>query len=398
MTYWLKRVNAHPRGRDCIVATVWLILGLVFLQFGGFRLWSAAAVLHTNGSAFLVLLLVMVALSTQRSSHPFMALGTGIILTVVDMLFGGSIGVIIIFTDLLYTSFKYGSDRGVRVILWMMGGIAALTVITLIFWIPPDEAVLVIVIQWALLVLIAAIWGWNVRSERLRTKTLMAEEHARSTQRLRRRIAHDLHDLVANQIAIAGLHVEAAKLQIERARVSAPDIERSLQQAARGTDQADQQLRRMILLLSTIDDLGELADKPVGQLVNDFVHDLELTVPGSRVFDWTGDGKPGFRAALLSMPEAYVRVILRVVSELVANAVKHGRGDVRVHVASADNLTIDVRNCISSDPPARSRSGIGITGAALLLEGFGARLESRLCETESIWRATLTVPTGGVEQ
>src|SRR5690606_14696825 len=106
-------LNAHPRARDGMVASAWLILGLALLQFGGFRLWSIAAVLPTAGSAFLVLLLAMTGLSTQRSSRPFLALGAGVILTVVDMLFGGSVGVILIFTDLLYAAFKYGSSRGV---------------------------------------------------------------------------------------------------------------------------------------------------------------------------------------------------------------------------------------------------------------------------------------------
>ncbi|MGO1539993.1 MAG: sensor histidine kinase [Leucobacter sp.] len=395
MTHWLERLNAHPRGRDGIVATVWLILGLAFLQFGGFHLWSIAAVLHTNGSAFLLILLAMVALSTQRSSHPFLAIGAGAILTTVDVLFGGSIGVILIFTDLLYAAFKYGSDRGVRTILWVMVGIAMLTAITFIAWPPENEAVLILVVQWALIVLIAAMWGWNVRSERLRTRALMAEDHARATQHLRRRIAHDLHDLVANQIAVAGLHVEAAKLQIERAKTSAPDVARSLEQAVHGTDQADQQLRRMILVLNAIEDLGEGSQAPSGQLVDDFLQGLGRSVPGARKLDWSGAGPTGFRAALFPEPEPRVRLILRVLSELTANSVKHGRGDVRVNIDTADGLTIEVTNDISSSPAANRRSGIGITGAGLLLKGSGVRCESRARESGTEWRATLTVPANG---
>lgn len=396
MTHWLERLSAHPRSRDAIVAAVWLALGLASLQFGGFALWSVTAILPTNGDAFLVLLLAMAALSSQRSRHPFLALATGSLLTLVDLLFGGSIGVIVIFTDLLYSAVKYGSDRGVRVLLWALIGSAALAAVTLAVWRPADGAVLVVVIQWALIVLIAVMWGWNVRSERLRTQVRMADDHAESMQHLRRKIAHDLHDLVANQIAVAGLHVEAAKLQLEYADVALPPVERSLEQAAHGTHHADQQLRRMISVLSAIDDLGEQPDASPGQLVDDFIRDAEASLPGSRTLEWAGAGATGLRSSLIAAPDARVRVILRVLRELVSNAVKHGSGEVRAEVdAAGRNLEVTVTNDIAPPREGSRGSGIGISGSALLLEGSGGRLESRPHGTSAQWRATLTIPTEG---
>lgn len=395
MTHWLERLNAHPRSRDAVVAGAWLVLGLAALQLGGFALWGVAAILPSDGLAFLLLLLAMAALATQRSRHPFAVLAAGTLLTVTDLLFGGSIGVIVIFTDLLYAAVRYGSDRGVRVLLWILIAVAALTALTLAILRPADQAVLVIVIQWALIVLIAAVWGWNVRSEHLRTKAHMAQQHAHATQRLRRTIAHDLHDLVANQIAVAGLHVEAAKLQLERAEVTLPPVERSLEQAARGTDEADQQLRRMISLLNALDDLGEQEGAPVGRLLDDFVHDAEAGMPGSRALAWRGAGVAGLRTALARQPDARVRVILRVLRELLANAVKHGRGTVLVEVDNANGLSVAVTNDVASGVEPRRGNGIGIAGAALLLDGSGVRLESGATDSGTRWRATLSVPTTG---
>lgn len=393
MSRWLQRFEAHPRGRDTLVAAVWLMIGLALLQFGGFHLWSITKVFPTSGSAFLVTLLAMVALSTQRSSHPFLMLILGTLVASGDLLFGGSLGVILVFTDLMYAAFKYGSERGVRVTLGLMVGIATLTVITLVVWHPTNGSVLTIVAQWALIILIAAMWGWNVRSERLRTRVLMAQNHANSMQQLRRKIAHDLHDLVANQIAVAGLHIEAAKLQVSHAKVSAPEVERSLDQAARGTGDADQQLRRMIMVLSAVDDLGKQAEVPVVELIDELIGGINAHMPGSRALEWLGQGAAGFRVELVSAPAPRVHAILRVMQELIANAVKHGQGNVRVHIDVSDDFTIEMTNDVTRGASARRGNGIGITGAALLLEGTDIRLVSQACESGSQWRATLTAPT-----
>jgi signal transduction histidine kinase len=392
---WLQYLDGHPRTRDAALSAFWLITGLALLQFHGFHLWSITAVFPTAGGMFLVTLVVMVALCTQRSSRPFLMLFLGAIVALGDLMFGGSIGVILVFTDLIYAAFKYGSDRGVRVILWLMVGVAILTVATLTVWQPANATLLSIVIsQWALIIFVAAMWGWNVRSEHIRTRALMAQDHAVSLQRLRRRIAHDLHDLVANQIAVAGLHVEAAKLEIAQAQLSASGLHRSLEQASRGTDEADQQLRRMILVLSAVDDLDEHAEVPVDALVDECVDGLAAQMPGPRALVWSGSGASGLRAGLANSPTARARAILRVVQELVANAVKHGRGDVRIFVDASQGITVRVTNDIAQGTRSQRGSGIGIRGAALLLEGTGARLDSQAREADQGWSATLCAPAG----
>lgn len=389
--HWLTRLSDHPRSRDGIVAVAWLLCGLAALQFGGFNLWETAAVLNTDGSVYLFTLLTMVGIATQRSRFPLVALGAGSIFTVLDLLFGGSLGVVLIFTDLVYAAIKYASGTGVRAVLTVMLGVAVVTILALIFWLPADGDVLIVVIQWALIIFIATVWGWNVRSERLRTRAVMAENHAVSMQKLRRNIAHDLHDLVANQIAVAGLHVEAAKLQLARAGLEAPAVEQSLEQAARGTNRADEELRRMIRVLRAIDDLGEQPFVPVSRLINNFVESLPDQMPDSRGLTWTGAGVQGFCEALRAESESRVRLMLRVLSEFVSNAIKYGSGDVMVHVDTTTGLAIEITNTVSEPPRPERGSGIGIMGVALLLEGSGMQSTSERL-TSNHWRATLTVP------
>ena len=209
-----EQLNAQPRTRDALVAATHLLIGLALLQFGAIRLWSQVAVFDTSGLAFLLTLLGMVAISTQRSTRPFTALAIGAPIVVLDTLFGGSLGVTLVCFDLVYCAVKYGSDRGVRIAMWIAAGLAAATGIGLLLR-PWGSAVPLLAVQWALILAVAGMWGWNVRTERLRTRALLAAQHASDTRELRQRIAHDLHDLVSNQIAVAGLHVEAARMQLE---------------------------------------------------------------------------------------------------------------------------------------------------------------------------------------
>lgn len=390
VTRWFAHLNASPRGRDALVAGMWLLLGLAFLQFEAYPLWGAAALWTTKGSVFLWTLVSLVALATQRSTRPLLVLGPGALAIAIDLAFGGSVGAVLVFTDLIYVAFKYGSDRGVRFTIWaLVAGVAA-TAVAVVVWPPDDWRVALLFAQWGAIVLISATWGWNVRSERMRTRAAMAAEHSQAVQRLRRKIAHDLHDLVANHIAGAGLHIEAAKLQTKRSPAAPPAVARGLEQAAHSTTEADRQLRRMITILSAVEDLEEPTSVPAPELIDAALSELDMRVPAPRALVWTGIGRDGFHAQLASEPTPVIQVFLRVVQELIANSVKHGQGDIEVRVGAGPGLSLAVTNAIASSPRTARGSGIGISGAGLLLEGTGAALQSGASD-EKHWRATLTL-------
>lgn len=383
----VQRLNAHPRSRDAVAAGVYLLLGLALLQFGGYRLWNAAAVmpstsLWTPETGFLVLLIVMSALAAARSTHPFLVLTAGTPLAAADLLLGGSLGVVILFADFVYCAFRYGTDRGLRIVLAIIIALCVATGILFLIWPSAVGRLAIVAVQYALIVMIAALWGWNVRSERQRTQTAMAEEHLRATERLRQRIAHDLHDLVANQIAVAGLNIEAARLQIEQVAEMPDEVDETLAQAVRGTEAAHGQLRRLIAVLTTVDDLAE---GPAAQHPD--ARSLDALVPvGRRLVRRGGD----LGEVLAAAAPGTGGIVMRVLAELVANAVKHGTGDIVLTVSDADDLTVRLSNRIAAGAGRAPGSGIGITGAQLLLDGSGASLDSAPGD-EGEWNAVLTI-------
>lgn len=387
----VERLNTHPRSRDALAAVAYLLLGIVLLQFGVYGMWGTAAAILPSGlwgaeSAFLVLLVLMSALATARSTRPLLVLGAGVALVVADLLIGSSLGVILVFADFVYCAFRYGSDRGVRVVLTGIIAACAVAAASMLLWPPADVRAVAPVLQLALIVLIAAQWGWNVRSERQRTRAAMAQDHLQATQRLRQQIAHELHDLVANQIAVAGLNVEAARLRVAQMTEVSAEIDESLAQAARGTDEAHSQLRRLIAVLTTVEDLGQ---EPAPALRDGQLDDL---VPVGRALVRSGIGVD----EVFDRAPRTVGIVMRVLRELVINAVKHGQGDVLL-TATDDGgaVRVQVSNRIADGdpvaPPHGAGSGIGITGAALLLNGLDAHLESA-ATGDGQWRATITLP------
>ncbi|MGM7665719.1 sensor histidine kinase [Microbacterium sp. A93] len=404
---WWERLNAHPASRDAVVAAVWLLLGLALLQAGGYHLWRDVVIFDTNGSAFIVILGCMVAVATLRSRRPFVALAIGIVGAGADLLFGGSVGVVLILTDLIYAAMKYGSDRGVRYLLWAAVAGAILLGTGLIVFRPEGNMVPVIVVQWVLIVTVSGAWGWNVRSERLRTHAAMAEQHSRGTRQLRQSIAHDLHDLVANQIAVAGLHIEAAKLLARPAASDVTSLVQSLEQSKRGTDQAYRELRNLITVLTAVDDLEE----PVPVQFENELDQLTQLLPAGRSLVWIEGGAGAMKAALHPQPDSCQRIVLRVLQELVSNAAKHGVGDVTVCVTGEQpeprhsdawreptEAVVTLSNARAAHGSTVPGTGLGIGGARLLLAGIGANLMTESGARGEPWRAILTIPTTPSEE
>src|SRR5690625_7145861 len=90
LTRWFAHLNTHPRNRDAIVAGMWLVLGLAFLQFRAYPLWGATAVWTTSGSVFLWTLLVLAVLATLRSARAVVGLRRGGWRIAFAIRFGGS--------------------------------------------------------------------------------------------------------------------------------------------------------------------------------------------------------------------------------------------------------------------------------------------------------------------
>lgn len=252
-----------------------------------------------------------------------------------------------------------------------------MAVLTLVVWFRGSGVAAAVSLQWALTVMIGGLWGWNVRSERVSTRTAMALRHAQETERLRRRIAHDLHDHVANHIAVAGLHIEAARLRGAREERLPGAAAQSLEKATQGTDEAHRRLRQLIAVLTTIDGLEQHPLSTDGSLDDLLPDDRSLLRRGHDLTD-----------ILAAQSASGAAIIRRVVSELITNAVKHGEGDVLLDV---DDDAVRVSNVIAGTS-AVPGTGIGTAGAALLLEDIGGSLSAERLAGTDRWRATVTLP------
>lgn len=383
------RLRTQPARRNALIALFLLAVGVALWAFGVRGLWRPLALFPAPPWAFLLTLGAIVPLVMLRSSRPFLALGLGAIVATVDTLMGASLAVVFVFTDLVYASIKYGSDRGVRILTRAAVALGIGLALTLFVIVPRNPSLAVLLVQWALIVLVSGLWGWNVRAERTRTRTELAARHADENQDLRTRIAHDLHDLVANQIAVAGLHIEAAKLQSAKLGGELGPLTQSLDRAKLGTDRAHRELRGLISVLTVVDETD--GSEPVR--VAEALHQLGQLMPAGRMIRWDDDAAARIGDALQPVQASRATIALRVLQELVANAAQHGVGDLVVgaEVAAGHDLRMTLTNAVNGGSgSARPGTGLGVTGTSVLLASLGGELES--LATPAGWRATLTIP------
>lgn len=386
---WWVRLRAQPARRTALIALFWLAVGVALWAFGVRGLWRHLALWPAPPWAFLVTLGAIAPLVLLRTRRPFLGLALGTIITLVDTLMGASLGVVLVFTDLVYAAIKYGGDRGVRILTRVAGGLGLALVIALFGIVPRDPGLAVMLVQWALIVLVSGLWGWNVRAERARTRSELDARHADENRELRSRIAHDLHDLVANQIAVAGLHVEAAKLQSEKLAQEHGPLTQSLDRAKLGTDRAHRELRGLISVLTAVDATD--GREPVR--VAEALQQLGQLLPAGRAIRWEDGAAARISEVLPPAQASRATIVLRVLQELVANAAQHGVGDLTVsaETVAGRDLCVTLTNAVATGSAAeRPGGGLGVAGTSVLLASLGGALDSR--DTHAGWRATLTIP------
>jgi signal transduction histidine kinase len=214
----------------------------------------------------------------------------------------------------------------------------------------------------------------------------LAEEAARDE---RRRLAREVHDVIAHSMTVTLLHVNGARLAI---RSKPEDAERALERAERFGRASLEDLRRTVRLLSESDDpmLGtsvELADD-LERLREGFAEagaSVELRMDGD----------------LEAVPPFVALTVLRIVQESITNAVRHAPGaavNVRIEV-SDEQIALRVENSIGETPEQPSRGGRGLHGMFERAALVGGHLEAG--PTKDGWLVAGWVPRelppGGVE-
>ncbi len=221
--------------------------------------------------------------------------------------------------------------------------------------------------------------GLGLVARAKRTRTALDEERrmneARSAER--RRIAREMHDVLAHRISMVSVHAGALEYHPD---VPPEDVAKAAGVIRSSAHAALGELREVINLLRTQADRGEDHD-PDGvprpqPTLQDVVHLVEESRrAGTRV---------GFRVRLAEpdrIPTAIGRTIYRIVQEGLTNARKHAPGsDVDVDIAQEGDgaLTVSVLTRPSDRPPESATppgSGTGLIGLSERVALAGGRID-----------------------
>ncbi|MGI5291046.1 sensor histidine kinase [Nonomuraea polychroma] len=176
----------------------------------------------------------------------------------------------------------------------------------------------------ALLARLAPVLLGPTPSERLAA----AEEHARTLAE-RNRLARELHDSVGHALSVVTLQAAAAGRVLDRDPATARTALAAIEESARAAlDELDHVLGLLRHGAETErrSPAGTLAD--LGELV---------AASGVQVRQEVGD--------LSGVPAAVSREAYRILQEALTNAIKHGRGPVRLSAAvHGDDLRLEVTN------------------------------------------------------
>jgi signal transduction histidine kinase len=226
----------------------------------------------------------------------------------------------------------------------------------------------VVAISWGLLVRArrALILSLRERAERLESEQRLRVEQARDAER--RRIAREMHDVLAHRVSLLSLHAGALEFRPDAPPDEIAEAAGVIRATARS---ALEDLRDVIGVLR--DEPGEGVEPPQPTLAQIPALVDESRAAGTQVncrieLD---DGEP---------PEALGRTAYRIVQEGLTNARKHAPAaavDVAVTRARKDALVVQVANRrpLGASAAALPGAGTGLIGLAERVALAGGELE-----------------------
>ncbi|PZF86346.1 sensor histidine kinase [Micromonospora deserti] len=203
-----------------------------------------------------------------------------------------------------------------------------------------------------------AVHARRASTEALRERARVAEENQRSLAEQavaeeRRRIARELHDVVAHHVSVMGVLATGARRVLRRDPDAADEAIATVEETSRATLR---ELRRLLDVLRTeAEPAAELAPQPglagVAALVEQ-VRDAGLPVT-LRV-----EGAPE------AMEEGVALTIYRIVQEALTNALKHaGAATAQVRLTFAGGaVEVEVTDTGRGPGPGTDRVGHGLVG------------------------------------
>jgi len=203
-----------------------------------------------------------------------------------------------------------------------------------------------------------------------RAATAEATQRALTQQAVadeRRRIARELHDVVAHHVSVMGVLATGARRALGRDPVSADEALGTIEDTGRT---ALREMRRLLDVLRTEEEpAAEMAPQPGMSGVEGLVEQIREAGMPVRL---TVDGDP------YTMDPGVALTVYRIVQEALTNALKHAgqaRAEVRL-VFGRDELLVEVSDDGRGPRPGAQRIGHGLVGMRERVVLFGGKLRT----------------------
>ncbi|HET8658465.1 MAG TPA: sensor histidine kinase [Micromonosporaceae bacterium] len=244
----------------------------------------------------------------------------------------------------------------------------------------------------ALVALVCFLVGRTVRNQRayaaaLRLRARTAEEHLRSRAEQavaeeRRRIARELHDVVAHHVSVMGVLATGARRVLRRDPDAADEALTTIEETGRTTLR---ELRRLLSVLRTeAEPAAELAPQPgLGAITALAEQVREAGLPVTLRIQ----GDPG------PLDPGVALTVYRIVQEALTNTLKHaGAATAEVRLGVADGrLTLEVCDTGHGPRPDGQQVGHGLLGMRERVALYGGTLRTGP-RPGGGFRVTATIP------
>lgn len=394
---WYARLRATPLAQDRTDATLTAVVGVVLLAAGVSGLWGPEPerLAALGRWAHLGPLTLGCALMLRRRARPMLALAGGAVVFAVDVWLGGSIGMVFVLFDLMYSAALY-AGRAAAARLSVLVAVAP-AVAFVQGWVALGE------LRWALLMAVQVFafvstpvaWGTAVR--RQSELAALAQERADDLRRLaehrearavadaRAQMARDLHDAIAGNVSAIAIRAEAAL-------AAPPDVP-----GAAGRDRAALAAIRATGLL-TLDELrtliGFLRSGADDVVAPPRLREAGLLLDAARATGLDVEWRGPQPAELDLLPTGADQAAYRILQEGLTNAVKHGTGAavaVSLDVGPA-GLRLTMANPVA-DGAASRPVGLGLVTMRERAEALGGRFEAR--GRDGSWVVDVILPLEG---
>ena len=380
---WRDRVvarwRASTRFQDVATAVGTFVVGTALNLLGLTQNYPDAIVFRYSPWAPTALLALGCVAMLFKRRHPILALCAGVALTAVDALFGGSIAMILVVFDLLFSAGLYASARARTAVMTAVVVVIGTAAVVTGLAVADLRASLLVALQLSGLFVIPLWWAANIRQQRELGRLNAERARHEAIEAERAAMARELHDVIASHLSTTAIHSAAAlalPAETERDRAALRAVRQSSLAAL-------EEMRSMITLLRAtataaapgLERLPELADSARATGL-----DVVLEPP-----------------APPAIPALASQAGYRIVSEALANARKHSPGSpVAVAITVGDMLEIVVSNPLTQRAPLGHdalSAGTGLAGMAERAALLGGTVTAGPADGLWVVRARLPVPT-----